>query len=655
MIFTPFLTILENDSEMAASRKLKQDHDHQYGAFAESTRLDIHKGFFKAQDATPGQVQYEDLIKQLNSVTVIRHAKEMELARLHQELKDLRRRSHSRTAPRALKEKVKHTMLTLEFQLWDCESYQHVRAHTQQSLQASTDKVHQIQHTLELVDRRLTDANRDLAAVTAVQENEQSQLYLIEEHSSRIISQHAALIARQQASQRETTAMVKRQQDAFISKKYMVQEANRRILLLKTRLNSFVEGRRSILMEKVVCILQLSRVKHNNAKLTETFGTCEADTIIPKFDEFLRESESLKSQIDDKVNSLSSLYLKTTALLHEQDRVREATSLSNLKRNQSVKNKEDILGHAELVEIRRGDSHLTSLCCRTEAMLRLAFNAVCALQSILKRIDQYDARMLLGPRVNLPVGLPQTLDADDISLLLSHTEQRLTTAHTVASQANQERVQRFRLHSHTKLTRSIRTIMHRSGQVPIEMALPLVQSPLSIKGSSSARSLVQSPLSIKGSSSARSLVQGHAQIACKETPTNLTQHETRTSLSRLMSSLRQLGKDDDSEVRTFDRRQFKLDLKKINVTQKVKPAVNSTQCSPRSFAETTSRLLIAIDRSRAQLRLKSHTMSKPISLQSREITRQLKQRLRQISSFRVSTLPKPAEVKSPNRSRGKSK
>jgi hypothetical protein len=639
-----------NDSEMAANRKLTQDqHDH-YEAFAESTRHNIHESCFKAADSTPVQVQYEHLISQLDSVTVVRHSKEIELAQLQQELKDLQRRSHLCTAPGGLKVKVRQTMLTLEFQLWDCDSYQHVRAQTQQSLQASKAKVCQMEQKVELIDRRLTDANSDLAAVTVVLEHEQSQLHLIEERSNRIRSQHATLITQQQASQSEISALVKRQQDALISKKFMAQEANKHISQLKTRLSSLAASKRSILMDKVVCILQLSRVKHNYARLTETFGTCEADAIIPKLDDFLCRSESLKTQIDDKVNCLSKLYMMTADLLHEQERVKEATSLSNLRLTQIAKDKEDILVQAELAEVKRLDGHLTCVCSRTEAMIRLAFNAVCALQSILGRVDQHDLLMLLGPRGSLPADLPQTLDADAISMLLSLTEQKLTAALTVASQANvrelgvasPDRVQRFILHSHSKLTRQ--PIRQRPRRVPTQMAL--LNQPSG-----------QSPLNLKGSLSARSVVQGRAQVACKDTPTNLTRYETRTSLSRVMSSSRVLDydKDDASEVGTFDRKQFKLNLRKNKSTQKVKLAVSLTQCTPRSYVETTARLMKDIDQSRAQLRLKSHTMSKPMSLQSREITRQLKQRLIQISSFRVIALPKTAEVKPSNKSRGLNK
>jgi hypothetical protein len=495
------------------------------------------------------------------------------------------------------------------------ESYEHLKDRTTEALQLSKAKVSQIERKVGLISRRLSEANEDLLAVSSALSQEMSQLFLIEGRSTRIKEEQVQQLQMQKDSQRQTSEMMKLQEQAFITSKFLTYDSRKNINVLKVRLVELKQRRTDMLKVRVVCILQRSRVKLNMRRLTDTFGSRDPEQVIDKFDEFNTQSASLKTAINDKVQCISELLMQRTQLKKMLKQTLEQMSSNSIKASRLAASKQEIIAVSELSKKKHANDHLKNLSHKAETVLLLASNSVYALQTLLKNIDFQDLWSNLGPKVEISPELPRTLHVDQISSLLLVLEKKLTTALYITGQQSQPRLRRFKLQHHIKFIKQSAKVS--LGQVFFK------------------RHIEQSPQSDSALSFRR--LTGRAETVSKDI-SKLSHPEGRTSVVRMMSRLLLLDISLEEETPTLDRKSFKKALKKSRTVPKLKIPEASPLTSPKSSNwELALRQIIQIDKERAQLNCDARTLSKPMSPQPSELTRKLKLQLKKVSSCRALT------------------
>jgi hypothetical protein len=612
MNFNPFITTLENDSESLTARKLREASMQEYAAFAEATRSQLQKGFLIDHSSTPTLRQHDVLVKHLDSVVAVRHAKEQELARLKYDLGLMNRRCQVKTSPRAYKKKLWLVKDVFESQRMTSESYEHLKDRSSKALLHSKAKVSEIERRVALLSRRLSEANGDLLAVSSALSSEMSQLYLIEGRSIRIKEEQVQQLEKQKNSQRQTSEMMKLQEQAFITKKFLANDSRKHINVLKARLVELKQRRTDNLKVRVVCILQRSRVKLNMRKLTDTFGSSDPDQVIYKFDEFNSQSASLKTAINDKVQCISGLLMQQTQLKKTLKQILEQVSSISIKASRIAASKQEITAVTELSKKKRANDHLKNLSAKAETVHLLASNGVYALQTLLKKLNFQDPWSNLGPKVDISPELPRTLDVGQICSLLLIIEKKLTTALKITGQQSQARLRRFKLQHHIKFMKQSARV--HLGQVFFKRN---IEEPLQS----------ESALSFRG-------IRSRAETT---TSSKISLTEVRTSMARIMTRHFDISLEED-ETPTLDRKSFKESLKKNRTVPKLKIPETSPLTSPKSSNwELTLKQMIKIDKERAQLNCDARTLSKPTSPQPSELTRKLKFQLKKVSSCRALT------------------
>lgn len=624
MILQPFLTSFASDQDVIASLKLKESNEQEYQAFADTTRQQLRNSLFKSQSSASSHGHIEGLVKQLDATISQRHLKEKELVRLSQELNSLQRSTPTQTTPRNLMKIVEQLRQKNKRMGRDVESYLYLKDRTEKNLQITKEKACQLERQVQHVGRRLTESTDDMNAVSTALGQELSQLYLIEERTSRLKNEQTHLLQAEHRAMNSEHETMKQQEQTFIMKKFLIRDARKHIMDLRARLAELKANRSSILMQKVVCIMLISRAKQRNRMLTDSFGSCLPEDVIAKFEEFSTLIESFKHAIDDKVNCLWELQRRKNSYERILLGVMQDLSKSSIKSRQIAKSKQDILVNSELVKKKRANDHLIALHERAEGVMTLAFNSVNAIQALLKKVDTIDTYRLLGPKVEFQTDLPQILANDDLNMLISILTKKLIMVIAITGQRT-SKVKFFKMHNHLKAFKHRQTFR---------------KTALKQKLGSYIVSETPSPI-------ISSIVKGFAEVVSKDV--SRTQNDVKMTISKIMSLTRHLDHSVD-ESAELDRKKLKQDLRKSKTNPKLKVLAKSPLASPRTLTweERTMRQLVQIDKFRAELSHKTHTLSKPMSPQPREITRHLKHQLQKLTSVRVhTTLPNSRLIKSP--------